>query len=109
MTDTLLVLAQKAPVANTLTTLYTVPSATSTTVSSITVCNTQSTTDYFSISVAVGGSADNIKQYIYAVVYLDANDTFIATVGITLAANDVVRCECANGNCSFSLFGVQIT
>jgi hypothetical protein len=109
LTDTLLVLGQSSPVAGVLTALYTVPSATSATISSLIVCNTQGGADYFSISVAVGGSADNIKQYIYGVQWLDTNDTFIATVGITLASSDVVRCLSMNGNLSFSLFGVQIT
>lgn len=109
MTDTLLVLGQSQPSANVLTTLYTVPASTSTTVSSITICNVSSTTDYFSVSVAPGGASDTLSQYIYYEVFLDGNDTFIATVGFTLATTDVVRCLSLNGNISFSLFGVQIT
>lgn len=107
--DTLLILGQSFPTANTLTSLYVVPSATSTTTSSLIICNQGPGADYFSISLAVSGSADNVKQYIYYRLFLDANDTFIATVGLTLAASDVVRCFSLNGYCSFNLAGVQLT
>jgi hypothetical protein len=39
---------------------------------------------------------------------MDANDTFIATVGFTLASTDVVRVLAANNNLAFSLFGVEV-
>lgn len=109
MTDSLLVLGQSFPIANTLTTLYTVPGSTSVTVSSLTVCNQSVTPDAFSLSVAPGGASDAPAQYIYYQLYLDGNDTFIATVGFTLATTDVVRVFSLNGTSSFSLFGVQIT
>lgn len=109
MTDTLQVLGQSFPNPTTLTTLYTVPSATSSMVSSIMICNQGPEEDWFNISVAIGGSADSPKQYIYSQLYLDANDTFIATVGVSMAASDVLRCYSTNGYCSFSAFGVQIT
>ncbi len=109
MTDTLLVLGQDYPNANVLTTLYTVPSSTSTTVSSITICNQSSGSANFSVSVAPSGAADTPSQYIYFQLYLDGNDTFIATVGFTLASTDQVRVLSNTGNVSFSLFGVQIT
>lgn len=109
MTDTLLVLGQSNPTANVLTTLYTVPSATSTTISSITVCNQSSGSANFNVSIAVAGAADSPQQYIYYQLFLDGNDTFIATVGLTLAATDQVRVLSTTGNLSFGLFGVQIT
>jgi hypothetical protein len=110
MTDTLLVLGQSIPTAATLTTLYTVPAATSVTVSSVTVCNQSSTTpDAFRLSIAVAGAADATKQYIYYNLAVGPADTFIATIGITLAATDVVRCYSSLGNLSFNIFGVQVT
>jgi hypothetical protein len=109
MTDTILVLGQSMPTANTLTTLYTVPAATSATISSITICNHSSTPDTFNLSIAPGGASDTPSQYIYYELYLDGNDTFIATVGFTMATTDVVRVLSLNGTSSFSLFGVQIT
>ena len=109
MTNTYQVLGQSNPTANVLTTLYITPAATSTTVSSITVCNQAGTFANFSVSVAVAGAADNAKQYVYYQLVIDGNDTFIATVGFTLAATAVVRVEASSSNISFCLFGVQVT
>lgn len=108
MTDTAKVLAQVNPAATTLTTLYTVPAATSAAVSSIVVCN-QSTASSFRISIQVAGAADNAKQYLYYDTVIPANDTFVATIGITLATTDVVKIYAGSANLSFSLFGVEIT
>ena len=109
MTDTLMVLGQNNPSAITLTNLYTVPTATSATVSSITVCNSNGVAATFRVSIAINGAADTLAQYIYYDLPLDGNDTFIATVGFTLAAGDVVRVYASNTNLAFSIFGVQIT
>lgn len=112
MADTYQVLGQLAPSSTTLSTVYTVPANTSTTISSIIVCNTSGASgasDKFRISVAPAGGSDNITQYIYYDVVISKQDTFIATVGITLATTDVIRCYSTNGTCSFSLYGIQIT
>lgn len=102
------ILGQDAPAATTETILYTVPAATSTIVSSIVVCNRGTTLSYFRISVSKLGVATTSKDYIYYDVILAGNDTFIATVGITLAATDVVRVYASNANLSFSLYGSEI-
>lgn len=109
MTETAKVLAQVSPAATTLTTLYTVPSSTSTVVSSIIICNSNSSTVTFRVSVAVAGAADNVKQYLYYDLPLLANDTFIATIGCTLATTDVVRCYASSTNVSFQMFGIENT
>jgi len=107
MGDVIKVLGQVNPTINILTVLYTVPSMVQTTVSSIVICNTSGNIDSFSVSVAVGGAADTLKQYIYYGQPLDANDTFVATIGMSLAAGDVVRVLSSAGNLSFNLFGVE--
>jgi hypothetical protein len=109
MTDSIKVLGQAFPVAATLTALYTVPSVTSTTVSSIVVCNQSGTTTAFRISVATAGAADTASQYLYYDLPIAGNDTFIATIGITLATTDVVRVYADLGTLSFSIFGVELT
>lgn len=110
MADTLKCLAQLAPSAGSLTTLYTVPSLTSTTISSIIVCNQNSSTQItFRVSIGVGGAADDPKQYIYFDVPLISNDTFTAVIGLTLAATDVIRVKTDTSSVSFSLFGVEIS
>lgn len=109
MTDTLKVLGQSAPGAATLTDLYTVPGATNTAVSSVTVCNRSATPTTFRLSVAPAGAADAVAQYLYYDVPLAGNDTFVATVGLTLAATDKVRCYATLATVSFGLYGVEVT
>lgn len=106
MTDSVKVLAQVSPAAATLTTGYTAPSAA--TMSSIVICNTNASVTYFRISVAPSGASDNLAQYLYYDLPLDANDTFIATIGLTLAATDIVRVYAANNNVAFTFFGIEI-
>lgn len=109
MTDTVLILAQSKPAAATLTDAYTVPGATSTTVSTIVVCNQSSTATSFRISVAEAGAANTAAQYLYYDVAIPGNDTFCATIGATLAATDVIRVYNTLATLSFNVFGVEIT
>lgn len=109
MADTLKVLSQSLPAAGALTNLYTVPSLTSTVVSSLIICNEGSTATTFRVSIAPAGAADALSQYIYYDVPLAANDTFIFTGGISLATTGVVRVRSASGLVAFSLFGVEVT
>ena len=112
MTDNIKVLAQSAPSPTVLTNLYTVPAATSTATSSITICNQNSgsgTQIAFRVSIAIGGAADTPKQYIYYDIPLIANDTFIATIGLTLGTGDIIRVQTDTANVSFTLFGVEVS
>ncbi len=109
MADTFKVLGQSAPAAAALTALYTVPGVTSSTVSSVVVCNTSSAKTKFRISVAVAGAADAIAQYLYYDVPINGNDSFVATIGATLATTDVVRVYSLSGTVSFNAFGVEVT
>src|ERR1022692_2242152 len=106
-TSTYKVLAQISPTISTLTDMYTVPAATATTISSLCICNTNATDGYFSISIAVGGAADDFKQYIYSHLPISGNDTFIFTGGITMAATDVLRVNAGLTNIAFNLFGME--
>lgn len=110
MAETLRVLAQITPSANSLTALYTVPTLTSATISSILICNQNSSGSViFRISVAISGAADDPKQYLYYDLPLSSNDTFIATIGVSLAAGDIVRVRADTTNVSFNVFGVEVT
>lgn len=109
MSNTYKVLGQVATLATTETVLYTVPAATSVIVSSIYVCNRGSTATTFRISVSVGGGATANKDYLYYDVAIPGNDTFVATVGFTLAATDKIRVYAGNANLSFNLFGQEKT
>jgi hypothetical protein len=109
VTETRKVLGQSSPNATTLTDLYTVPAATSIVSSSIVVCNRSGTSTSFRISIAVAGAANDNKQYLYYDVPIAGNDTFIATIGITLAATDIIRVYATLATLSFNLFGAEVT
>jgi hypothetical protein len=109
MAEALKILGQLAPAATTLGTLYAVPAATSTTVSSIGVCNRDATATTFRISIAPAGAADGTTQYLYYDVSLPGNDTFVATIGATLGTTDQVRCYAGHGSVTFSAFGIEVS
>ena len=101
------ILGQSSPSATTLTDVYTAPSAA--VVSSIVICNRGDADANVRVAVAVAGAADSSKQYLYYDLPVFAKDTFIATIGATLATTDVVRVYSDLATVSFSLFGVEIT
>jgi len=103
------ILGQSSPSATTSTDLYTVPPATSAVCSSVSICNRGSSQTTFRVSISQGGAAITNKDYLYYDVTLAGNDTFIATIGVTLAATDVVRVYASNTNLSFSLYGSEIS
>jgi hypothetical protein len=109
MANTYKILGQSSPAATTETTLYTVPSSTSTVCSSISICNRGTTQTTFRVSISQGGGITANKDYIYYDVTLAGNDTFIATIGVTLATTDVIRVYSGNTSLSFQLFGTEIT
>lgn len=109
MAATLKVLGQLNPSAATLTTLYTVPAATSAVCSSVVVCNRSSVATNFRIAVRPAGAAIDNKHYVYYDLPIAGNDTFIATIGISLATTDVVSVYATLATLSFNLFGQELT
>ena len=107
--DTLKILGQSKPSAASLTDIYTVPALTSTTISSIVVCNQSATATAFRISVAIAGAANTAAQYLYYDVAIGGNQTFVATIGVTLATTDKVRVYNTRATLSFNLFGIEVT
>ena len=109
MAEAYKVLGQSNPSAATLTAAYTVPAATEAVVSTISVANRSSTATSFRVSVAVAGAADSNEQYLYYDIAIPGNDTFVATIGIALAATDVIRVYATLATLSFNVFGTEIT
>ena len=107
MSFVLKVLGQVATAITTETDLYTVPSSTSTVISTIMVCNRGGTAAAFRVSISVGGGATANKDYIYYDVTLAGNDSFAATLGLTIAVTDKVRVYASTANLSFSIFGQE--
>lgn len=109
MADTYKVLGQSDPGAATLTTLYTVPAATSVVGSSITVCNRSAVATSFRIAIRPAGAAIANQHYIAFDVPIGANEAMSFTLGITLATTDVVSVYATLATLSFNLFGVEKT
>ena len=102
-------LGQVNPAATTLTTAYTVPSATSTVVSTMSICNRSGVATTYRFSVAIAGAADDNKQYVAYDAAIAGNEVKTFTIGMTLAATDVVRVYATLATLSFVLFGSELT
>jgi hypothetical protein len=103
------VLGQSAPSATTNTTLETVPSATQVVVSTIAVCNRGATAATYRIAVRPAGATLANEHYIAFDASITANNSTFITVGLTLAATDVITVYASNANLSFSAFGSEIS
>jgi glucose-6-phosphate dehydrogenase assembly protein OpcA len=103
------VLGQVAPSATTLTTLYTAPASTQAVVSTIAVTNRAATAATFRIAIRVAGAAISNEDYIAYDSTVAANDTTAFTIGVTLAATDVLSVYASTANLSFNAFGSEIS
>ena len=103
------VLGQSAPSAVTNTTLYTVPAATETVISTLFVCNRGSTAATYRIAVRPDGATLANEHYIAYDAVILGNDSVAITVGTTLDATDVVTVYASTANLSFNAFGSEIT
>ena len=95
MATTYKVLGQLLP-ASTSGTLYTVPAATDTVVSTINAVNTGTTTADISLAIRPAGATSETKA------------VFTYTAGVTLDATDVITVESTTNNVAFNAFGSEI-
>jgi hypothetical protein len=109
MANTYKILGQSNPATNVETVLYTVPAVTNAIVNCITICNSDSISTKFRLSISVGGAATTSKDIIYNSVSVTSNDTAVINAGFTLNAGDVVRIIAYGPLLSFNLFGTEIT
>jgi hypothetical protein len=107
MPATYKVLGQVNPSATTATTLYTVPSATSTVASTLTIGNLGASAATFRLAVRPAGETLANKHYIAYDVTIAGLDTLTLTLGITLATTDVVTVYASTATMSFGLYGVE--
>ena len=103
------VLGQSNPSATTLTTLYTVPSATEAVVSSIIIANLAATAATFRIAVRPDGASIANSQYIGYDITVGASDSTVLTLGITMNAADVLSVYASTATVTFSAFGSEIS
>ena len=109
MATTYKVLGQSAPSATTNTDVYTVGSGKSAVVSTITVCNRSAVAVTYRIAIRVAGAAIANEDYLAYDATVPANDSINLTLGITLAATDVVTVYASTANFSFNIFGSEIS
>ena len=108
MAATYKVLGQVNPSATTATTAYTVPSATETVISTITVANIGPAPTYFRIAVRPNGATLENKHYVVYDASIAPQETQTLTLGITMDASDVVTVYAGTATLTFNLFGSEI-
>lgn len=101
------VLAQSNPSATTATTLYTVPAASAAVISTITVCNQAAAAASYRIAVRPAGATLAAVHYVAYDIAIAANDTTALTLGLTLAATDVVTVYASSATLSFHAYGSE--
>jgi len=109
MPQTHKVLGQLNPSATTLTTLYTVAASTSTIVSTLSICNQASSSATYRVAIRPAGATVAAQHYLVYDSAIPANDTITLTLGITLAATDVISVYASSATLSFGAYGVEIT
>ena len=109
MPDAIKVLGQLDVSATTITTLYTGPDLTQTTVSSWVICNRSSSGITFRVSVHVAGAGADDKQFIFYNEALAATTTRTVVIGMCLNQADVVKVYSSAADVSFNMFGVETT
>lgn len=102
------VLGQLSTAAATEANVYVVPSGNSAVVSTVSICNRSSVSTTFRLNVKVANAATENKQYLAFDSVAPANDTVYLTLGLTLAAGDVLAANTAAATCSVSAFGSEI-
>ena len=109
MATTYKVLGQITPNAASATTLYTVPAATQTVVSTLIACNQDTATCTIRVAVRPNGETLASKHYLAFEVTLAAQQTITFTLGITADASDVLTIQSSNAVTSFNAFGSEIS
>jgi hypothetical protein len=108
MATTYKVLGQVNPSATTATTLYTVPAANSAIISTLNICNLNSSAASFRIAVRPAGTTLANVHYLAYDTVVPANNSISYTIGMSLATTDVVTVYANTALVSFSLFGTEI-
>jgi hypothetical protein len=99
-------LAQIAPIATTLTNVFLCQ--THTTITSFYVCNRENSNTSFRISLALNGTADETKQYLFYDETIPQKSTIpFDEQTIEMNVGDVLRVYAGNANLSFNFFGEE--
>lgn len=108
MAITYKVLGQAAPSANVLTTVYTVPAGNSAVISTIMVCNQGNGNVTYRLAVQPGNAAITSAHYIAYDATITPKDSVGLTLGVTMAATDVISANISGANVSINVFGSEV-
>jgi hypothetical protein len=94
--------------ATTDTVLYTVPTGKTAVISSLMICNRGGSKIAFRIAHVDGpiGSLAN-EDYVYYELQLNAHDSFVATIGMTMSAGDTIVVRSDSINVNFIAWGSE--
>ena len=110
MPQTHRVLGQSAPANTNNADLYTVPASTQAIVSTLSIANITTTAATFRVAVRPAGASIANQHWIAYDVSLGGADSVTLTLGVTLAATDVLTVRSGTANAlAFSAFGVELT
>jgi glucose-6-phosphate dehydrogenase assembly protein OpcA len=108
-TETIKSASYLLPAANTLSTLYTVPSSTQAVVSTINVCNTASADATYRIAIVPNGVSITNANYIVFNATISGNETIAFTQGITMDSGDLLRVFASSASVAFNAFKMEIS
>ena len=121
MPQTIKILGQQAATTSTGISVYNVPAATTATISSIVISNNTASAQTFrvwlqleGVGVAAGTTliaapAATTGSYLYYDQPIDANSTFVSTIGITLGADAAIVVSGSSTSMSVNVFGVEVS
>lgn len=110
MATTYKILGQAAPSSTANANLYTVPSATSAIVSTLTIVNTTTTAATARVFARIAGAAAATSNAIIYDATIQANSTASFTLGMTLATTDIITVQTGTSNAlTFTAFGSEIS
>ena len=89
--------------------LYLVGAGKEAVVSTIIVCNRESSANTFRIATKDDNSAVGNQDYIAYDTNIDANDTIALTLGITLETGAEISVGASDANVTFQAYGTEIT
>jgi hypothetical protein len=108
MANLLKVLGQSYPASQTATTLYTVPASNSAVISTLNICNLNTSNGFFRVAVRPAGATLANSQYIAFDTPLAGSDSIALTLGMSLGNTDVLTVYSSTGNIAFSAFGTEV-
>jgi hypothetical protein len=103
------ILGQEAPIAETITELYSVDqSVAGAVISNIIICNRGTSAATFRIAALPASAVLSDQHYICFNTAISAKDLISLNLGVSLGPSESIQIYSSNDNLSFSAFGVEL-